>query len=216
MNYRFLFAWVLIASMYTGVKANPPKEGDQSKMVTSSLKIGYVDVAYIFRQLPEAIKNGEVLQTFQEQLDSQIRIKIQELEDKGKAYQEQVDTLTEAQKNQKIKEFQYLQANIKKLDEDRHTKMVEKHKAIIEPLYTKMKEVINKIAKEQSYAFVLAKDTEAGPIVLFAQPAFDISELVLDILKTMAPKEIEPPVVGPKGQTPAQPSTRSTKAVKKK
>ncbi|MGI2257690.1 OmpH family outer membrane protein [Candidatus Cardinium hertigii] len=207
---------MLMACMYTGVKANLPKKGDQSQVVPSSLKIGYVDVAYIFGQLPEAIKNSQELQTFQQQLDNQIRIKIQELEEKGKAYQEQINTLTEAQKNQKIKECQYLHANINNLNDEKHTKIVEKHKAIIQPLYTKMQEVIHKIAEEQNYTIVLAKDTEAGPIVLFAETAFDLSELVLEKLKTMAPKKIEPPVVGPKTQTAAQPSTRSAKAVKKK
>lgn len=61
----------------------------------------------------------------------------------------------------------------------------------------------------------MAKDTPGGPIVFFAQPAFDLSELVLEQLKAMAPKEMEPPVVGPKVQTPAQSSTRSAKTVKK-
>ncbi|MGI2298524.1 OmpH family outer membrane protein [Candidatus Cardinium hertigii] len=216
MNYRFLFAWVLMASMYTSVKANPPKEGDQSKVVPSGLKIGYVDVAYIFGQLPEAIKNGEEFQTFQEQLKNQIQLKGSELERKISDYQKQVDTFTEVQQKQKQAELNALHQSFRALEQQMPAEIEKKYKAVIQPIHHKIKQVIDKIAKEQSYAFVLAKDTEAGPIVLFAQPALDLSGLVLEQLKAMAPKEMEPPVVGPKAQTPAQPSTRSAKTVKKK
>ncbi|MGI2299823.1 OmpH family outer membrane protein [Candidatus Cardinium hertigii] len=216
MNYRFLFAWVLMASMYTGVKAHPPKEDDQSQAVPPSLKIGYVNVAYIFEQLPEAIKNNQDFQTFQKQLSNNLRLKASELEKKYSDYQKQVDTFTEAQQKQKQAELSELHQSLRTLEQQMPAEIEKKYKVVIQPIHHKIKQVIDKIAKEQSYSFVLAKDTEAGPVVLFAQPGFDLSELVLEKLKTMAPKEIEPPVVGPKTQTPAQPSTRSAKAVKKK
>ncbi|MGI2262307.1 OmpH family outer membrane protein [Candidatus Cardinium hertigii] len=216
MNYRFLFAWVLMACIYTGVKANPPQEDGQSQVAPPSLKIGYVDVGYIFGQLPEAIKNGEELQTFQEQLKNQIQLKANELERKFSDYQKQVDTFTEAQQKQKQAELNALHQSFRTLEQQMPAEIEKKYQAVIGPIHQKIKQVIDKIAKEQGYAFVLAKDTPAGPIVFFAQPAFDLSELVLEQLKAMAPKEMEPPVVGPKAQTPAQSSTRSAKTVKKK
>lgn len=217
MNYRFLSTWALVACMYTGVKANnPSKVVAKPQISLPSLKIGYVDVGYVLEHLPEAKKNSSEIQSFQKQLDNQIQTKFKEYQEKADAFQQQVDTLTEAQKKQKYMECHKLELTIRELEEQRHAKMAEKYKAVMQPLHDRMQEVINNIAAEQAYTFVLNKNTDAGPVVLFAQKSFDLSGLVLEKLKAMAPKEAQPPVVGPKAQVPAKPSTSSAKSVKKK
>lgn len=65
----------------------------------------------------------------------------------------------------------------------------------MQPLHAKMQEVIHKLAVEHVYTFVLNKNKDAGPVVLFAQKTFNISDLVLEKLQAMALKEAQPPVV---------------------
>lgn len=213
MNYKFLSTLALVVCMYSGVKAeNLPNVTEKPQVALSSLKIGYVDVMFILGNLPEAQKNSAEIQSFQKQLENQIRAKLKELQDKFEAFQQQHDTFTEAQKQQKYNECQKLESAVRALEEARPGKMAEKYKELMQPLHEKMQKVINEIATEQAYTFILNKITDAGPVVLFGQKEFDISELVLAKLKAMAPKEIQPPVVGSK----AQPKASSTKSVKKK
>lgn len=84
---------------------------------------------------------------------------------------------------------------------------------LCQPLHDKMQEVIAKIAVQHVYTFVLNRNTDAGPVVFSAQQSFDLSELVLEKLKAMAPKTMQPPVIGAKSQLP---TTSPIKPVKKK
>ncbi|WP_419241051.1 OmpH family outer membrane protein [Cardinium endosymbiont of Nabis limbatus] len=215
MNYKFLSALALVLSMYTGVKADAPSKAmERLQAAPSALKIACVDVGYILSILPEAKKNNAEIQSFQKQLDNQIQTKIKEGQEKADAFHQQLDSLTEAQKKQKVLEFQKLELAIRELEEQKHAKMAEKYKTLMQPIYDKMHEVINKIAVEHAYVFVLSKNTEVGPVVLFAHKSVDISEMVLEALKAVAPKAPQPPVVGPKAQS--KPAGGPAKPAKKK
>lgn len=215
MNYRFLSTLALVICMYTGAKANNAlKAMEKPQVAPSSLKIGYVDLGYILDNLPEAKKNSAEIQSFEKQLNNQIKTKCDEYQAKAEAFQQQVDTFTEAQKKQKYMECYELELAVRKLDEQKPTKMAEKYQTVMQPLHDKIQEVINKIAEEHAYTFVLNKSTDAGPVVFFVQKSWDLSGLVLEKLKAMAPKEMQPPVVGSKAQLPAKAAL--TKPVKKK
>ncbi|WP_250238556.1 OmpH family outer membrane protein [Cardinium endosymbiont of Oedothorax gibbosus] len=188
---------------------------EKPQVTPSSLKIGYVDVGYILDNLPEAKKNSTEIQSFEKQLNNQIKTKFDEYQVKTEAFQQQVDTLTEAQKKQKIIEIQDLGRVIQGLEDRKPAQMAEKYKAVMQPLHDKMQEVIKEVAEKHAYTFVLNKNTDAGPVVLFAQKSLDLSELVLEKLKAMAPKEVQPPLVGSKAPFPAK-AAPTKKSVKNK
>jgi outer membrane protein len=221
MNYKFLSALTLAACMYTSVKANTTVVVKQPEATKSVLKIGYVDVGYILENLPEAKKLSAEIQSFQKQLENEIQAKYKEYQEKMETAQQQLDTLTEAQKKQKTIEFSKLQASIEELESQRYPKMEQRYKEVMKPLHDCVQEVIAKIAEEHNYTFVLNKNSETGPILLFAASAFDLSELVVEKLKSeVVKKEVKTPVIGPKNnvttKAPAKEPTKNPPVVKKK
>ncbi|WP_339044063.1 OmpH family outer membrane protein [Cardinium endosymbiont of Tipula unca] len=217
MNYKFLYALALTVCAYTGTKADDSTAVTKLPETTqSALKIGYVDLIYVLDNLPEAKKNNAEIQSFQKQLENQVQAKYKKYQEKAEAAQQQMDTLTEAQKKQKYSELSKLQSVIQELDEQRYAKMERKYKEVMAPLQSRVQEVINKISEEHHYSMVFNKITDVGPIVLFAQKALDISDLIVEELKKEAPKEVAPPVVGPQKQAPSQGSAKKQPSEKKK
>lgn len=217
MNYKFLSALTLVACMYTGAKADTTIVEQAASKVTkkmdASLKLGYVDIAYILENLPEAKKRNAEVQSFQKQLENEIQAKYKEYQEKAAAAQQQLDTLTEAQKKQKSMEFSKLQATIEELESQRYVKMERKYKEVMKPLHDRIQEVIDALAEKHNYTFVLNKTTETGPVLLFVTKEFDLSALVVEALKSAEVKqESKAPVVGQKKQT--QTPAKNQKPVK--
>ncbi|AXI24558.1 Outer membrane protein (OmpH-like) [Cardinium endosymbiont of Sogatella furcifera] len=212
MNYKFLATWALLICMGTNVKADgSPKVIEQPQVVSSSLKLGYVDMSSILDNLTEAQKNECEIKSFQKQLDKQIQEKYAEFQKAVATFQEQVNTLTEAQKKQKYTEVYNLEAAVHELQDQRPAKMAEKCKVVMQPLYDKIQAVIEEIKTEHAYHFVFSKHTDAGPVVLAAGKEYNLTPLVLKKLEKMAPKEAQPPVVGLKAQPPAKVAKPSVK-----
>ncbi len=150
-------------------------------------------------------------------LENEIQAKYKEYQEKAAAAQQQLDTLTEAQKKQKSMEFSKLQATIEELESQRYVKMERKFKEVMKPLHDRIQEVIEGLAAKHNYTFVLNKTTETGPVLLFATKEFDLSALVVETLKAAEVKqESQAPVVGQKKQAPAQGSKKPVKPTPKK
>ncbi|MBX9889763.1 MAG: OmpH family outer membrane protein [Amoebophilaceae bacterium] len=217
MNYKFLTVLTVAASMYMGVKADTPALSKQLDLVkqpettSAILKIGYVNLGYLLENLPEAKKRSAEIQSFQKQLDNEINVKVDEYKTKMEAAQQQLDTLTEFQKKQKSIELSKLQSIIEELESQKYGKIEQRYREIMKPLYDAIQEVVNQIAKEKQYTFVFSKNTETGPVLMFAESAFDLSEAVLEKIKLEEKKEVVPPVVGPKSKPVAKTPTKETK-----
>ncbi len=231
MNYRFLSTLALVCSMYTGVKAVDPtgtiakpqvaipsqtRTITKPQVATPSQKIGYVDLDYIFGNLPEAKKNNAELQSYQKQLDNQIQSKYKEFQEKVEALRQEEDRLTEAQKKQKFTELQNMEFAVHELNQAKPDKMQAKYRDLIQPIHDKTQAVISEIATQHAYDLVLNKNTAAGPVVFFCKNQFNISDLVLEKLKAMVPKEETPPVVGSKAQMAPKAPSKTAKPVNKK
>jgi len=215
MNYKFLTALAFLTPMHVGVRADVPtgvKKPDSIQSAQDMHKIGYVNLMHILENLPEAKKRNAEMQSFQKQLENELETKYKEYQGKMSAAQQQLDTLTESQKKQKTMELSKLQAVIEELDSQKYPKIEQRYRDIMKPLHDAIQEAVNKVAKEQQYAFIFSKNTEAGPVLLFADSAFDVSELVLEQLKEVY-KEVEPPVVKPKAN--AAPAKSSEKPATK-
>ena len=207
MNYKFLSAFALVCSMYTDIKANqqPQAQVAPAQVAPAGLKIGFVDFGYVLGMLSETKKNNLEIRSFQKQLDNQIQTKVKEYQGKIELFQQQLDTLTNDLKKQKGMELQKLEMEIRGLEEEKPGKMAAKYREVMQPLHDKMQEVIDKIAAKHNYDFVFNKNTDAGPVILFGKKAFDLSDLVLERLKEMAPKVAAvPPIVGAQQAKPGK------------
>jgi outer membrane protein len=170
-KYLFLFTVILFAGLV-------PAQ-------TQAQKIGYVDSQVILTQLPEAIKaQGDLdalYSKWKAQLDSLSQIFQQDLAD----YQKQMNTMPEdkkkareaeiVQKRQVAEEF-----NTKKFQQP-NGEFFKKQEEIFNPIKEKIYKVISEVAKAEGYQYIFDKSTDA--IILFADPAFDMTYRVMDKLK---------------------------------
>ena len=163
-----LFAIVLLAAGFTAQAQQPTAQ-----------KIGYADWEYIFTQMPEAKQIDAELKTHGAQLESSLTAKRQELEAKYKAYQAMPVTTSDIIKADKERELQSLQENIQKFSTDAQASFQKKQTDLMQPVYVKIGKIIEEVAKENGYSFILSPQLGGTDIMLYGDEKYDISDLVL-------------------------------------
>ncbi len=152
---------------------------------TAPLKIGYVDSEVILAQFPEAIKAKSDLEgmvtKWQKDLDS-MKIDIQKI---SEDYQKQAKTIkpedaqkAEAKYTEKVQKAQLYQDQKFKQPNGEY---FQKQDQLMKPVKDRIFKAIDEVSKEENMQFVFDK---AGEVILLkADPQFDITYKVLDLLK---------------------------------
>ena len=148
---------------------------------TASPKIGYVDVDYIFSQMPEAKQMEAELKSLETQLKTQIDTKYKKFQADLAEYQKalQAGTMADAVRANTERELQQQQQNIEKLQQDAQVNLQNKQAQLMNPLTEKIGKAIEDTAKENGYAFVLSQSIGGLDVVLYADDNTEISDLVL-------------------------------------
>lgn len=142
-------------------------------------KIAYADVDYIIAQMPEAKQVEAELKAHNTQLQNQMQAKYQEYQQKLQAYQQGASTMVDAIRQEKETELAQLEQRIQKFQQDAQSSMQKKQVDLMQPLYTKVGNNIEAVAKENGYSYVLNGQIGGIDVVLYADEKFDISDLVL-------------------------------------
>lgn len=142
-------------------------------------KIGYADAEYIFSKMPEAKQIESELKVTETQLAAQINKKTTELQEKYNAFVNAEKTMLAAVRESNVRELEMLQQNLEKLKQDAQVTYQKKYAQLLEPIYSKIGDAINAVAKENGYAFVLNPRISGQDVVLYVAEGFDISDLVL-------------------------------------
>jgi len=158
---------------------------------TTTPKIGYADVDYIYNQLPEAKQIDADLKSLQAQLKNQIDGKYQEFQKKLADYQANINTMLEPVRVNTERELQQLQQNIEKLQQDAQTTLQNKSVQLMDPVHKKMGQAIEDTAKENGFTFVLNQQIQGLDVILYADEKMDISDLVLKKMG-VTPKPVTP------------------------
>lgn len=145
----------------------------------TALKIAYADVDYILSQMPEAKQVEAELKAHNTQLQNQLQAKYQEYQEKLQAYQQGAATMVDAIRKEKETELAQLEQRIQKFQQDAQSSMQKKSTELMQPLYTKVGNNIEQVAKENGYSYVLNGQVGGIDVVLYADEKFDISDLVL-------------------------------------
>lgn len=144
-----------------------------------NVKIGYADVDYILSQMPDTKQVESELKTLNTQLQNQLQTKYQEYEQKLKQYQDQAATMADAIRSEKETELTQLQQRIQKLQQDAQTNIQKKSTDLMQPLYDKIGDSIEKVAKANGYTYVINGQVGGIDVVLYADDQYDVSDLVL-------------------------------------
>ena len=206
MNYKFLSALTLAVCISNHtiadtaiVKAVDAPRVDIPKNVSAEIqKFGYVDYRYILETLPEGKKAEMDIQSFEKQLSNQLETKYNEYKEKAEDVQRQLDTLTEAQKKQKILEMNKLQEHIQQLEGEKYAKYTTKYNEVMVPLLNRIQKAMDQVMEEYNYDFILSKNAgDMSPILHCARQKFNLSDLVVKKFRLMHPEVPKLPVVGP-------------------
>ena len=149
------------------------------------LKIGYVDSEVILTQFSESIKAQGDLEAFTKKLTDQ-RDSLQLAFQQAYAdYQKQGETMASDKKAAAEQKLVNMDNDLRKWNQEKFGQgtgeIYRKQQEIMQPVLTKVKNTIEKVAKSEGLQFVFDKTQDA--LLIYADPAFDITFKVLDSLK---------------------------------
>lgn len=157
----------------------------QTQAQTTPLKIGYVDSEIILAQYPEAIKAKSDLDGLVAKWRKDLDSMGTELQKSYADYQKQSQTmkpdeLQKAQQKVVEKEQKRQQYQDQKFSQP-NGEYFQKQEQLMKPVKAKIFKAIDDVSKEENMQFVFDK---AGEVILLkADPQFDITYKVLDLLK---------------------------------
>lgn len=167
---------VLIAAMILG---------SNFLFAQGNIKLGYVDSQTILAQFPEAIKAQGDLDALVSQWNSHVDTLTAALQSDYANYQKQAKTMPEdkqlAAQQKLLKQQQDIDNYKKEKFQQPNGEIYKKNEEIFGPVKAKVYKAIADVAKEEGMQFVFDKAGDA--ILLYGDPAYDITYKVLDKLK---------------------------------
>jgi len=151
-----------------------------------SQKIGYVNSAKIFQELPAAQEAEKKIDAVSKPYRDTLEAMQTELQSRYDEYQKKETLMTDAAKKteqQKLVEMQnrMQQYRLEKFGTD--GELAKRTEQILNPIREKIKTAIAAVAKEQKFGFIFDK-TEQIQILLYGDAAFDITYKVIDRLRS--------------------------------
>ena len=141
-----------------------------------SVKFGHINTADLLAEMPDVKTADSQLQTFNSQLENQLKQMYEDYQNKMQTYQAQEQMLADAVKQTKEKEIVDLQTRIQEYQMTAQQSLENKKEELYSPILKKAEDAIKAIAKEQGYGYVF--DTSPGGGILFAQESDDLMSLV--------------------------------------
>ncbi len=139
-------------------------------------KVGTVDSELILSKMPQLKQVLKRINNYATKLDSINNSKVKDYDAKVKAYNSELETLTEAAKKIRVNEISILNNDINKFRQNGTKMMQIRREEFMRPLYNKIAETVAQIAKEKGYTQIL---TVKGNQFAYIDEKHDITKLVL-------------------------------------
>jgi outer membrane protein len=154
-------------------------------MQAQTLKIGFVNSGKIFQELPEAQDAQRRIDAMTKPIQDAIETKEKDLQAKIDDYKKKESMMNDAAKKTAQDEIldleqKYRNYRAEKLGND--GELAKETDKVLAPLKAKILAGIERIAKEEKYAFIFDK-TEQVNILLYGDSAHDLTYKVIDRLK---------------------------------
>ncbi|WP_347175046.1 OmpH family outer membrane protein [Polaribacter uvawellassae] len=144
--------------------------------ITAQTKVGTVDREFIIAKMPQLKTVQDRISKYGARLDSINKSKITKHDASVKEFNDNIKTLSEADKKIKFTEISKLKQEITQFQQNGTTMMQLRRNDFMRPLYQKVNEVIEGIAKEKGYTQIL---TVSGNNFAYLDINHDITKLVL-------------------------------------
>ncbi len=149
-------------------------------------KTGYVDTDAILAQYSLAIKAKSDLEAIASAYRKALDSMYVSLQNDYSDIQKKLNTMKDAQKQEAQQKLIQKEQDIRNFQEAKfgnNGEIAKKQEELFAPINQKIREAIEKVAKDLGYTFVFNKAGEV--ILLYGEPEYDITFKVLDVLKTM-------------------------------
>lgn len=156
-----------------------------SSISLAQTKVGTINSDYIINIMPEAKVVVAQTQKYGKKLDSSFAIKMNEYKAKVDDYNKREKEMGELEKKTIGKEINGLQEDIRRYQENGNKLMQLKQSELMRPLYKKLNEAIDAVAKANGYTQIL---TTSGNEFAFIDMKFDITKMVMDKLGIKEPQ----------------------------
>ncbi len=146
-------------------------------------KIVFVDTEYILKNIPAYESANEQLSTLSKKYETEIKEKMQEVEDLYETYRTESVFLTSEMKIKKENEIIEKEQLAKKLQQSyfgENGEFYKQREALVKPIQDQIYNAIVAIAKEKSYSAVLDKSSNIG--LMYNDSNLDISDQILSRL----------------------------------
>jgi outer membrane protein len=117
-------------------------------------KIGYINFDALVGQMPEAKTIKSQLDIYQKQFVDQLTVMNTELQTKGKEFQSQSATMTDAIRTAKQTELQDIQKRMQDYENNAQQQVEAKTNELSKPLVDKVRAAVTEVAKEKGYNYV--------------------------------------------------------------
>ncbi len=156
-----------------------------TSIAIAQTKLGTIDSQYIINLMPESKTVVKMAQEYGQKLDSSFSIKMKEYQAKVDDFKKNEAEYGELMKKTLISEIQAMEQDIQKY-QDNGTKLMQlKQNELMRPLYKKLNDVIDLVAKENKYTQIL---TIQGNEFAYMDEKYDITKLVMAKLGLKEPE----------------------------
>ncbi|HQB24286.1 MAG TPA: OmpH family outer membrane protein, partial [Bacteroidales bacterium] len=150
-----------------------------STVAAQTLKFGHINSQELIGLMPERDSALVKLQTYTHELEDTIAEMQQEYQTKYNTYQQRQATWSAAVLESKQRELIELQQRLEQFSQGAQQEYQQMQQVLFSPVFQKANEAIEKVAKEQGFAFIF--DLSAGGVIYYDA---NISVDVLPLAKT--------------------------------
>jgi len=173
---KFFGLVALTTGIIFGLSAN-------SLAASGSLKIGFVDTEAAAGQSQWGKRIGEDIKRELEKLNGEIEQKAKSVKSAFEEFDKKKDVMDEKARTKKQREIQEMAGELDRLRNEARVQYNKKLNEAVNPISTKVREIVAKIGKDDKYDFILEKAA-----VPFANDKDDLTRRVSTELDKVAPR----------------------------
>jgi outer membrane protein len=150
---------------------------------TVAQKFAYVDMEYILGKLPQYTEAQKQLDKAAEGWQKDVEQRMKAVDDMYKQFQAEQVLMTDPMKQQKIKEIEGKEKEVKEYQKSKfgpNGDLFKKRQELIKPIQDKIYDEVQKYAIAKGYDFIL--DRSSGPTMLYASDRLNKSDDILSAL----------------------------------
>jgi len=150
---------------------------------TFAQKFAYVDMDYILGKLPQYTEAQKQLDKIADTWQKDVESRMKAVDDMYKQFQAEQVLMTDPMKQQKIKEIEGKEKEVKDFQKAKfgpNGELFKKRQELIKPIQDKIYDEVQKYALAKGYDFVF--DRSSGPTMLYASDRLNKSEDILSAL----------------------------------